>query len=87
YHFEIPMITTNVGGLKETIGDTNTGIIVDKIEPRAIVLAIKEYFAEDNNFTGAAKTRTEMIENIKKEKERLSWSNFCNKLEEFWKTL
>lgn len=78
YHFEVPMITTNVGGLKETIGDKGTGVIVDKPEPELVRNAIKEYFSIDKR--GA---REEMINKIKREKERLSWSNFCKNLEDF----
>lgn len=85
YHFEVPMITTNVGGLKETIGDAKTGVIVEQPEPEAIAQAILNYFNTEEN-TGKL-SRTQMISNIKKEKERLSWSNFCNQLEQFWKTV
>ncbi|MEG0517753.1 MAG: glycosyltransferase [Bacteroidales bacterium] len=85
YHFEVPMITTNVGGLKETIGDAKTGVIVEQPESGAIAEAIRNYFNTEENT--AAISRVQMVENIKKEKERLSWSNFCNQLEQFWKTV
>ncbi len=87
YHFEIPMITTDVGGLKETIGDTGTGIIVESPAPEAIAEAIKKYFRVADKENAGELTRAQMVENIRKEKERLSWSNFCNKLEEFWEKL
>jgi glycosyltransferase involved in cell wall biosynthesis len=82
YHFEVPMITTNVGGLKETIGDRGTGVIIEDGEPQTIAKAITDYFAEEN-----AGKREEMISNIRLEKERLSWSTFCSKLEDFYRTL
>lgn len=82
YHFEVPMITTDVGGLKETIGDRGTGVIIDNGAPQTIADAIVDYFAPDNSGK-----RGDMIGNIKKEKQRLSWSTFCEKLEEFYKTL
>lgn len=82
YHFEVPMITTNVGGLKETIGDRGTGVIIDNGAPQTIANAIIDYFNPDNSLH-----REEMIGNIKKEKQRLSWSTFCQKLEEFYKTI
>ena len=82
YHFEVPMITTNVGGLKETIGDRGTGVIIDNGEPSTIAAAIKEYFLPENEGM-----REEMIRNIKLEKERLSWSTFATKLEDFYRTL
>lgn len=82
YHFEVPMITTDVGGLKETIGERGTGVIIDNGEPETIARAIEDYFAPEN-----AGMRGEMVINIRKEKERLSWGTFCSKLEDFYKTL
>ena len=82
YHFEVPMITTNVGGLKETIGDRGTGVIIEAGAPETIARAINEYFLPENEGM-----RKEMVENIRLEKERLSWSTFASKLEEFHKTL
>jgi glycosyltransferase involved in cell wall biosynthesis len=78
YFYELPMITTNVGGLKSAIGDTGTGIVVDEINEKSIAGAIRKYFGED---------RSIYIEAIKKEKERLGWNTFCSKLIEFYKTL
>ncbi|MBR5856698.1 MAG: glycosyltransferase [Bacteroidales bacterium] len=75
YHFEVPMITTNVGGLQQMIGDTGTGLISPSIDPDSIAGLIKEFFSSDR--------RSSLIENIRKEKERLSWSRFCNKLIDF----
>lgn len=82
YHFEIPMITTNVGGLKEAIGNTGTGIVVDYPDSKLIEDAIINYF-DPNNIS----QREAMIKRIKEEKERLSWSNFSNKLLDFYKEI
>ena len=82
YHFEVPMITTDVGGLRETIGERGTGVIMENGEAATIARAIEDYFAPEN-----AGMRGEMILNIRKEKERLSWGTFCSKLEDFYKTL
>ena len=75
YHFEIPMIVTDVGGLKETIGDKGTGIVAENAAPESIRKEILRYFNEDN--------RERFIENIRKEKERLSWKSFAAELVEF----
>ena len=80
YHFEVPMIVTSVGGLKETIGDAGTGIAVDEGSPENIRKAIEGYF-EDEAFRISAK------ENIRREKQRLSWSSFCERLEAFEREL
>ena len=82
YHFEVPMITTDVGGLKETIGDRGTGIILKDGNPSTIAQGIVEYFSTEN-----AGAREEMVQNIKKEKQRLSWRTFCNNLIDFYNTL
>ena len=76
YHFEVPMVVTDVGGLKETIGDTGTGIVSEDGSPRAIRAEIERYFSDP-------KIKENCIYNIRKEKERLSWKEFAGKLTEF----
>lgn len=82
YHFEVPMITTDVGGLKETIGDRGTGMILRDGNPETIAGAIREYFSP-----ASSGMREAMVENIRKEKQRLSWSTFCKNLTDFYNTL
>ncbi len=77
YHFEVPMVVTDVGGLKETIGDKGTGILAKECTPECIREEIEGYF---NNPLTAEKC----IENIRKEKERLSWGNFCSAILDFY---
>ena len=76
YHFEVPMIVTDVGGLKETIGDRGTGIVAEKGTPEAIAEEIMKYFADPQ-------IKEDCITNIRKEKERLSWNMFARKLVNF----
>jgi glycosyltransferase involved in cell wall biosynthesis len=73
YHFEVPMIVTDVGGLKETIGDRGTGIVVSEGTPEAIGKAIETYFENPQ-------IAEDCIRNIRIEKERLSWSGFAERL-------
>ena len=73
YHFEVPMIVTDVGGLKETIGDRGTGLVSKEGTPEAICSEIEKYFADPE-------IAQECIRNIRIEKERLSWSGFAEKL-------
>lgn len=80
YHFEVPMIVTDVGGLKETIGDTGTGIVAKEATPQCITNAIEHYFADPS-------VRENCISHIRKEKDRLSWSRFCEGLTEFAESL
>lgn len=76
YHFEVPLIVTDVGGLQETIGDRGTGLVAPKCCPEDVLAAIKKYFDDED-------IRKNCIENIRKEKERLSWNSFCNQLLDF----
>lgn len=76
YHFEVPMIVTDVGGMKETIGDRGTGMIANECTPEAVRDAIKKYFS-DREISEKYKTA------IRKEKELLSWETFCKKLIDF----
>lgn len=73
HHFEVPMVVTDVGGLKETIGDKGTGIVCAECTPECVAEAIKGYFARPE-------TRADMVDNIRKENERLSWNRFCKDL-------
>ncbi len=73
YHFEVPMIVTDVGGLKEAIGDTGTGLVASECTPEAILAEINRYFSDPS-------IRQDCIENIRLEKERLSWKSFADRL-------
>jgi glycosyltransferase involved in cell wall biosynthesis len=79
YHFELPIIATDVGGLKETIFDGKTGLIVKNPEPEEIKSTIEQYFAEDKQM--------EMQNHIREENKQNSWPNFTNKLLDFSKEL
>ena len=76
YHFEVPMIVTDVGGLKETIGDRGTGLVSPEGTPEAICKEILRYFSDRS-------IADRCIENIRLEKERLSWKTFARKLMDF----
>ena len=80
YHFELPVIVTDVGGLKETIGDAGTGLVAGECTPEAIRDEILKYFS-------APGIREKCIRNIKSEKDRLSWSSFSRRLLEFAETI
>ena len=76
YHFEVPMIVTDVGGLKGTIGDRGTGIVAPVATPEAIRKEILRYFADPVLRNGC-------IDAIRREKERLSWDRFAAGLTAF----
>ena len=79
YHFDLPIIATDVGGLKESITHNETGIIVEKPDAGLVRKAIDDYFS------GNKKQKfTERIMHLKKD---LSWSHFAEQLMGFYKTL
>ena len=80
YHFEVPMIVTDVGGLKETIGDRGTGIVAPDGKPKTIAHEIERYFSTPS-------LKEEFIGNIRLEKERLSWKTFAIGLIDFSKSI
>ena len=76
YHFEVPMIVTDVGGLRDTIGDRGTGMLVDAPESGAVREGILRYFADPS-------IGESCIEAIRREKQRLSWQEFCHQMTAF----
>lgn len=75
YHFDVPMIVTNVGGLKEDIKHEETGLIVEDKTPNAIAKAISYYFTNEK--------KEAYIKGIKILKKELSWASFCNSFYKF----
>lgn len=47
YHFDLPVIVTNVGGLAEMVDENRTGLIIN--EPNSLLIneALKKYFSEN----------------------------------------
>ena len=80
YHFEVPMIVTAVGGLTETVGGRGTGLVAAQATPESVLQEILRYFGDPG-------VRQECVRNIRREKERLSWSSFCSGLVEFAQSL
>lgn len=64
YHFNKPMIVTNVGGLKELCPHGKVGYVVEP-NPEEIALAIIKYFKE--------KQENVMRQNVMEEKKKFSW--------------
>jgi D-inositol-3-phosphate glycosyltransferase len=64
YHFNKPMLVTDVGGLSEIVPDGRCGYVV-KTEPKAITEAILDYFDNRRN--------KEFTAEVRKEKDKYSW--------------
>ncbi|HZK07315.1 MAG TPA: glycosyltransferase [Bacteroidales bacterium] len=73
YHFEKPMITTNVGGLSEMVPDGITGFVVEP-DVKDIAQAIARFFEENKE--------AEFVANLKIEKLKFSWERMLEAIDE-----
>jgi glycosyltransferase involved in cell wall biosynthesis len=71
YHFNKPMIVTNVGGLPEIVPDNKVGFVVDPHEA-AVADAILRFYKENKEH--------EFIQNILEEKQKYSWKTMIEKI-------
>lgn len=78
YHFELPLIATNTGGLSESIEKPGVGLMVPEISSESIAATIRQFYHTD---------RESFVSNIRKEKEALTWEKFAEALITFAKTL
>lgn len=78
YHFETPMIVTNVGGLPEIVPHEKVGYVVPP-NPQAIAKAILDFYEKNK--------QSEFKKNIKVEKKKYTWNIFTEKLLDFYKAL
>jgi glycosyltransferase involved in cell wall biosynthesis len=65
YHFEVPMIVTNVGGLPSLVPDKKAGLVAEP-DPADIAEKILEYFQLGENY---------FLPHLREEKKKYSWSN------------
>lgn len=78
YHFEKPMLVTNVGGLPEIVPHLKTGYVVE-VNPKDIAEGILDFY--ENN------REQEMILNCKEEKKKYSWETMLDKIGEVQKKM
>lgn len=71
YHFEKPMIVTNVGGLAEIIPNGKVGFVVEP-NAQSIADAIVRFFEKDDT--------TYFEENIREEKKKYAWNILTKKM-------
>ncbi|WP_299707043.1 glycosyltransferase [uncultured Pontibacter sp.] len=67
YHFDKPMVVTNVGGLAELVPHGEVGYVVEP-QPKAIAEAIFDFYSTEKGAT--------FMHNISSYKQRFSWSKF-----------
>lgn len=72
YHFEKPMLVTNVGGLPEIVPNGKVGYSVEP-EAKVIADAINDFYANERY--------SEFVENIKEEKKKYSWDRMLENVD------
>ncbi|MBR5027687.1 MAG: glycosyltransferase, partial [Bacteroidales bacterium] len=72
FHFEKPMLVTNVGGLAEIVPDGKIGYVVEPDKDQ-IAMALRRFFEENK--------KDEFEANIVEEKQKYSWSRFTDAIE------
>lgn len=75
HHFCVPIIATDVGGLKETIKNGENGLIVESLDAEKIKISIEKYFKEG--------LKSKFEEKLKQENEENSWISFTSKIINF----
>ena len=78
YHFDRPMLVTNVGGLPEIVPHGKVGYVVEP-NPTAIADALIDFYGKHLEFL--------MRDNIKIEKKKYAWSEMLNKIFEVMKMI
>lgn len=78
YHFEKPMLVTNVGGLAEIIPHQKVGYVVEP-NPQAIADMLVDFFE--------SRRSGEFIENLKEEKKKYTWNTMTSAIFEVYRSL
>ena len=68
YHFEKPMVVTNVGGLASLVPHEKVGLVAEP-DPKSIASAILRFYQLGEDY---------FIPHLRKEKQKYSWSNLMN---------
>ncbi len=79
YHFNLPVIVTDTGGLSEMVEENKTGLIVKEASPQQISETIKIYF--ENN------SSEKFIPHIKEYKLKHSWVMLADEIISLYKKL
>ncbi len=78
FHFDLPVIATNVGGLGEMIENGKSGLIVNEISSEAIASTIKKFFAEKSS---------DYFSKIQVYNQKHSWENLAKSIIKFSKSI
>lgn len=70
YHFEKPMLVTNVGGLPALVPDDKVGVVVDP-DPKSVAEGIKKLYKRGETY---------FLPNLKEEKKKYSWQQLTGSI-------
>ncbi|MCD4683723.1 MAG: glycosyltransferase, partial [Bacteroidales bacterium] len=73
YHFDKPMITTNVGGLAEIVPNGKVGYVIEP-DSNHLADAILKFYDQEKE--------SEFIKNVVIEKQKYSWDNMIETIDE-----
>jgi glycosyltransferase involved in cell wall biosynthesis len=74
FHFERPVVTTDVGGLAEIVPDGEAGLVVPPDDPGALAAALVRFFEED--------LADRLADGVRRERERYSWDHLLDAIED-----
>jgi glycosyltransferase involved in cell wall biosynthesis len=75
YHFERPLIMTDVGGLAEMMPDGEAGLVVPPEDPVALAEAVGRFFEDD--------LQDRLTDGVRREKEKYAWDPLYEAVERF----
>ncbi|MFQ6618927.1 MAG: glycosyltransferase family 4 protein, partial [Fidelibacterota bacterium] len=75
YHFDLPVITTDVGGLSEIVINGKSGLIVAPGDTDALADALIRFYEEN--------MESKLIEGVRCEKLKYSWDRLIGEIEKF----
>ena len=79
YHFDLPVIVTNVGGLAEMVEENKTGLIANVPDAIELASTLKKFFLD--------RTGNDFIAGITKFKSEHSWKSLADDMNSFTKKL
>lgn len=78
YHFEKPMLVTNVGGLNEIVPNNKAGYVC-KPNPKDVANCLVDFFSKDKE--------AEFIEGVKEERSKYSWDKMIKSIKSLHRQL
>ncbi len=72
YHYHLPAIVTDVGGLAEMVEHGVTGLVLPRTDPELLAAMVRDYFS--------AHLREPFSQNMQERKKRYSWPVFADAL-------